>query len=150
MDAMGCLDHKGSRKNRVYVPEVTVVQQAENLFDSTLSYVHLHIAKHTYKRKRTPLRVMVSGALLLKRYCSNNQVASATYYNEGVRFMCGDGVPLSPLPGQRPARIHTQLGRPKNRCVNNEAPRNEDEALTRTVLLNSCPRYFVDRSWMAL
>lgn len=87
MDAMGCLDHKGSRKNRVYVPEVTVVQQAENLFDSTLSYVHLHVAKQTYKRKRTPLRVMVSGALLLKRYCSNNQVASATCYDEGVGYV---------------------------------------------------------------
>lgn len=84
MDAMGCLDHQGSRKNRVYVPEVTVVQQAENLFDSALNPIYLHIAKETYKRKRTPLCVMGSGALLLKRYWSNNQVASATCHSKGV------------------------------------------------------------------
>jgi hypothetical protein len=68
----------------VYVPEVTVVQQAENLFDRMLNYILLQIAKQAHKRKRTPLRVMGSGALLLKRNCSNNQVASATYYSKEI------------------------------------------------------------------
>jgi hypothetical protein len=84
IDAIGRLDHKGSRKNKVYVPEVTVVQQAENLFDCVLNYLLLRMEKQAHKRKRTPLRVMGSGALLLKRNCSNNQVASATYYSEEV------------------------------------------------------------------
>lgn len=78
IDAIGRLDHKGSRKNNVYVPEVTVVQQAENLVDCMLNHILPQIAKQTHKRKRTPLRVMGSGALLLKRNCNNNQVASAT------------------------------------------------------------------------
>jgi hypothetical protein len=84
IDAIGRLDHKGSRKNKVYVPEVTVVQQAENLFDCMLNCLLPQTEKQAHKRKRTPLRVMGSGALLLKRNCSNNQVASATYYSKEV------------------------------------------------------------------
>jgi len=147
MEAIGCLDQKGSRKNRVYVPEVRVVQQAENLYESMLNICVFTSQRNIQEEAHTTACSGIGGVVI--KTILEQQPGGICNLSNQMRKTCFCMDLGAILTSARPtASKNTYTTR--KRCVKNEAAENEGETPTGTVLLNTCPRYFVDRPWMAL